>query len=732
MHGRQGAGLVAFFLAVVAGVYVILLSGRPPLEARLGEPAPRDFTAGTSFECRDIAATRAARERARLRTPLVLRRTTGKFEASARALLSALAEGEAGPLWERIEDASLREEMQRLLPALRGRKGHIEEALLGLGRMPLVSPLEWGRNAPWRPEQIAVRDGPASEEEILVSAREVIPLSGTSESFGAAFEKALGNLSDERRALALRAFAAVLHPTMEMDRELTQRRAEAEEEAQKPVMEHVAKGTLILRKGTVVLSQHLAELEADREHYWQSKAGRRLLYQRMVGLAVVLLILAGAGGVHLVRHCPELLRSRLQRLSFGLLTLALVGVARLFVVLGVPVLLVPVPLVVIVLCLVYDQRFGFETAVLYGLLVGLAQRGADTGFIILMLGGMTAALLTGNVRTRTTLIKAGLIAGLAQLAAVWGLALLAPEGVMVPHLRFWESALFLDSLCALGNGVVSGVLVSGLLPGIEGLFGITTNIRLLEWSDPNQPLMQRLLLEAPGTYHHSMLVGSLSAEAAESIGANPLLARVGAYFHDVGKLKNPEYFEENIPADQRNPHDDLSPSMSRLIICAHPRDGQEEARRHGLPREVSDIILQSHGTSMMKYFWGRAKQQSAENEEPEERSFRYRLPKPQSKEAACIMFADAAESASRSLESPSAARIEEQVHGILLDRLHDGQLDESGLSITDLHRIERILVRGLTAVFHRRAPYPEQEGKEQRAPAEQHEKASNRSSQPTG
>jgi hypothetical protein len=459
-------------------------------------------------------------------------------------------------------------------------------------------------------------------------------------------------------------------------------------------------------------------LEKDRERYWLSDAGRRVRGQQLLGLAVVLLVLAAAGGLYTTRYRPELVRSRSQLLSFALLTLVLVGTARLLVLLAVPVVLAPVPLMVMVLCLVYDQRFGFEAAALYGLLVALAQGSAGPAFVVLMIGGMMVALLAGQVRSRSTLILAGLIVGCAQWATVWGLGLLTQQGEVALSPRLWESPLFVNSLCALGNALVSGFLVSGLLPAIERLFGVTTDIRLLEWSDPNQPLLRRLLVEAPGTYHHSMLVGSLAADTAEAIGASSLLARVSGYFHDIGKLRNPDYFAENVPRDSKSPHDELSPITSRLIIAAHPRDGAEIAAQYGLPREVRDIVLESHGSTIQKYFWGMARKQGAQDAALQESSFRYRLPEPRSKEAACVMLADAAESTVRSLDSPSPARIQQLVHETLLDRLHDGQLDESGLTVTDLDRIDDALVRGLKAVFHSRIRYPDQEEPDAGPPAD--------------
>jgi hypothetical protein len=377
-------------------------------------------------------------------------------------------------------------------------------------------------------------------------------------------------------------------------------------------------------------------------------------------------------------------------------------------VLDVPTLLVPLPVVIMVLCLVYDQRFGFETAALYALLVGVAQGMKGDAFAVLLVGAMFTAVLTGRVRTRTTLIWAGIQVGCVQWVAAWGMGLLTSEVPSHEGVQFWRSELFAPSLYALANGVLSGFLVSGLLPLIEHVFGVTTDIRLLEWSNPNQPLLQRLLVEAPGTYHHSMIVGTLAADAAEAVGSNGLLARVSAYFHDVGKLRKPEYFAENQPKDGVNPHDELSPTMSSLVIASHPRDGADLAEQYGVPRTVRDIVLQSHGSTMIKYFWDRAQQRKASDETLSESTFRYRLSKPQGKEAACVMLCDAAESATRTLANPGPSRLASIVHGIIMDRLHDGQLDESALTVTDVARIEKALTRSLTAVYHGRVPYPGQ------------------------
>ena len=699
-------------LSLTVGVYLIVITGRPPLGITIGELAPRDFVARTSFQCVDIERTRSARASARQQAPLVFNAAKEGFNRSVDALLSIAREGEASPDWEDL-DADTQQNLEPLLPLLRRQVEPIEEALnrLRLGELPVVSVSEWDRNAPEGAKAIAIYEGPGIPEKTVLP-EQVVCLSPDDHNLRQAFKEPLNAVPEDKRVVVLTALANLLRPTIVKDTVRTHQRAEAAAQAQPAFMMQISEGAPLLQEGSVVREQDIVTLEAEREQYWRSNVGRRVHYQRLAGLAVVLLTVVLLGGAYSARYRPELIHNKLQSLSFVLLTLALVGIARVFVVLGVPVLLVPVPLVIMVLCLVFDQRFGFETAALYGLLVAIAQGTADLSFAVLVLGAMMAAMLTARVRARSTLIKVGLLVGGVQWVAAWGLGLVTiATGSAAPR-QFWELMFSLDSLCALVNGIMSGFLISGLLPAIERLFGVTTDIRLLEWSDPNQPLLQRLLLEAPGTYHHSMIVGSLAAETAEAVGANPLLARVSAYFHDIGKLKKPEYFGENLPENQNNPHENLSPTMSSLIITAHPRDGAELAERYGLPKEVRDIILQSHGSTVTMFFWDRAKERGGEGVESQESIFRYRAPKPSSKEAACVMLCDAVESAARALGSPSPAKTISLAHEIVMDRFHDGQLSESGLTITDLDRIERSLVHGLGAVFHNRIRYPGQEAEQ--------------------
>jgi hypothetical protein len=256
--------------------------------------------------------------------------------------------------------------------------------------------------------------------------------------------------------------------------------------------------------------------------------------------------------------------------------------------------------------------------------------------------------------------------------------------------------------------LAAGFLVTGLLPMIENFFGVLTEISLLEWGDVSHPLLQELVRRAPGTYNHSINVASIAEAAAESLGACGLLVRVGAYFHDIGKMLKPDYFVENqVPGTNR--HDALMPAMSTLIIIAHIKDGADLARQHDLPEPIIDFIEQHHGTTLVEYFYRRASEQrGADASDIPESSYRYPGPKPQTIESAVLMLADASESASRSLVEPTPARLENLVEDIAMKKLLDGQFDECGLTLEQLRTIEDSLIKSLTAVFHGRIKYPNQ------------------------
>ena len=250
------------------------------------------------------------------------------------------------------------------------------------------------------------------------------------------------------------------------------------------------------------------------------------------------------------------------------------------------------------------------------------------------------------------------------------------------------------------------------LPFIESGFGVVTDISLLEMGDISHPLLQELVRRAPGTYNHSISVASIGETAADAIGANGLLVRVGAYFHDIGKILKPEYFVENMTEGMKSRHNSLAPAMSTLIIIGHVKDGIDLAHQHNLPRPLIDFIEQHHGTTLVKYFYHEAMEQAkAKEDAPEvsESSFRYPGPRPQTKEAGVMLLSDAVESASRTLSEPTPRRIETLVHEITMDKLLDGQFEESSLTLSDVRTVEESLIKSLTAIYHGRIKYPEQQ-----------------------
>ncbi len=253
--------------------------------------------------------------------------------------------------------------------------------------------------------------------------------------------------------------------------------------------------------------------------------------------------------------------------------------------------------------------------------------------------------------------------------------------------------------------LLSGILAVGLLPFFESIFDVVTNIKLLELSNPNQPLMKKLLMEAPGTYHHSMMVANLAEAAAEAVGGNPVIARVGAYYHDIGKTKRPYFFGEN-QIGRENPHDKITPNLSALIILSHTKDGIELAKEHNIPQVIQDIIVQHHGTTLVKYFYYKSKNESEKPEEIKEEDFRYSGPIPNTKESGILMLADSVEASVRSIPEPTKGKIEEMVNNIIKDKLNSKQLIDCDLTLKDIEIIRKSFLKTLEGIYHHRVEYP--------------------------
>src|SRR5499427_6364870 len=387
-------------------------------------------------------------------------------------------------------------------------------------------------------------------------------------------------------------------------------------------------------------------------------------------------------------------------------------------------LIMPYAFAPLVLSVLLGRQHGLYAAFFVSLWSSMLFGPIDASLLLTsLISGFTAVSLTLQVRRRGRLIRAGFFVGLAIWLLSLTLGLIGPINWFYPTANDW-SMVGVQSALAIGNGIVTAMIVGGALPMLENLFGITTDISWLEASDLNHPLLRRMTIEAPGTYHHSLVVANLAEAAAEAIGANATMCRVCAYFHDVGKLVKPEDFTENM-SFERNPHDDLAPSMSALIIISHVKEGVDLSLKNKLNQRIIDIIQEHHGTSLVYYFYQRALQQQEDARaggkimnireedipEVEEESFRYNGPKPQTKESAIVSLADIVESASRSLEKPTPQKVEQLVNELIEERIADGQLDECDLTLGELKGIAERFQFTLMTMLHTRIAYPRQGGR---------------------
>ncbi|MFN6402157.1 MAG: HD family phosphohydrolase [Planctomycetota bacterium] len=383
--------------------------------------------------------------------------------------------------------------------------------------------------------------------------------------------------------------------------------------------------------------------------------------------------------------------------------------------------IVPVTLCAITATLVYGRPTALMLLAAICLVIAFSTGGDLAEYILTFSAAAGAILLCGRIRNRTRLVYVGLGVSLVVFATCLGLGVLTGQSLEFPVETFegsfsksvplFSSQLIIEAIKQAAFVALCGPLMVGILPFIERLFDIETDLSLLELGDMSHTLLRQLAQRAPGTYNHSISVASLAESAAESIGANGLLVRVGACFHDIGKMFKPNYFIENqMPGSNR--HDSLQPELSTLVIIAHVKDGADLAKQHRIPQRIIDFIEQHHGTTLVEYFYNQAIKENEGNEDLEEVSetqFRYPGPKPQTKESAILMIADAVESATRALREPTSSRIQTLVDQIAMKKLLDGQFDECELTLVELDTIKQSLIKNLNAIHHGRVKYPDQQ-----------------------
>ncbi|MBE9573509.1 MAG: HDIG domain-containing protein [Proteobacteria bacterium] len=502
----------------------------------------------------------------------------------------------------------------------------------------------------------------------------------------------------------------LVRPNITFNKRETELQKEEAKNSVKPIYFQVKKGEMIVREGEKINPTHLLKLETQAQLTRNTLIpGMALSTTLMIGIMLALSYLV-------VLKRPNVFKENTRNLTFlsaALLFMFLVvllynvvaeEVARGFPFFTAQVLLfaLPISLGAILICIFLGLDVAIAFSLIISILASIALEGKVEFLIYFLLGSLLAAYGVRDCRERMVLIKTGMRVGLLNMV----LALL----IQALHGNLYSTTSALSIIAGFLGGALAGVIATGFLPLIEMAFGFTTDIKLLELSSLDQPILKDLMVNAPGTYHHSVVVSTMVEATAESIHANPLLAKVSAYYHDIGKIKKPLYFVEN-QARGENRHEKLAPSMSSLILISHVKDGVELAKQQRLGKEIIDTIEQHHGTGLISYFYEKAKDQSGKkggrSSPVKEQDFRYPGPRPQTKEVALVLLADAVEAASRTLVDPTPARIQGMVQKIMNGVFSDGQLDECELTLKDLNQIAKSFTKTLSGIFHSRIEYPE-------------------------
>ncbi|WLR43983.1 HDIG domain-containing protein [Bacillus carboniphilus] len=368
-------------------------------------------------------------------------------------------------------------------------------------------------------------------------------------------------------------------------------------------------------------------------------------------------------------------------------------------------LVVPVATGALLIKLLIDERLALITAFMLSICGSLIFNEGITGSFNYTIGiyyffnCLAGIIFLSSHKVRTKILQAGLFISFVNIIILTSILLI--QNGSYTNIEF--GSYFIMTVI---SGIMSSVLTIGLLPFFESGFSILSTMKLIELSNPNHPLLRKILTDTPGTYHHSVMVANLSEASCEAIGANGLLARVGAYYHDIGKTRRPQYFIEN-QINISNPHDEISPEMSKNIIIAHAIEGAEMLRKHKMPKEIVDIAEQHHGTTLLKFFYHKAQELSKQDIDEEE--FRYPGPKPQTKEIAIISIADSVEATVRSLKNPTSEKIEEVIKYNISERLQDGQFDECDITLKELNIVAKTMFETLKGIFHSRIEYPKED-----------------------
>ncbi|MEW6249389.1 MAG: HDIG domain-containing metalloprotein [Planctomycetota bacterium] len=722
---------VVFLVASAIATAALATLGEGPVPYREGEQTPRAIASRVAFRVEDANLTQVMRMRARAGAPDYYMLDKSLLDYLRGRLVNALGvarelAAEPARLTEEarkagiVLDESGAEALVRLAQAenTAAYQHAVERAVQALRRQPLVQVAEEVR----RSGPAAVLVDPEQVLEPLPISSDRLLYANNREHVGRAAETAAREfpsaLQESMRASLVQMLRAEqqenFRPLYRYDVARTTEAQQRAEEAVPVQYVEFAEGSQLADAGRLSADEVERLSQEHREYVKQREADPRLALKHDVGVLgrglVVFLLVLGMGGFMVRFYDPHLgaYRRRLITAVTLLLLLALARATYLYT----PYVHLAFGLQAVGVALLAITAGGgpaYASGAMLAIITTLAVRESMLFAATLLVMSLVLFLGLREIRSR------GRIIGIGVVAAVTAGAITQIAGFVEGQALSF--VLWNNTIWAAVSTLAAAFLVEGALPGVERVFRVTTALTLLEWCDPNKPLLRMLAAESPGTYNHSLLIGTLADAAAEAIGADALLARAGAYYHDIGKINKPEYFVEN-QALGINRHDRLSPAMSHLIIIGHVKDGIEMAKAYGLPKPLHPFIPEHHGTSVVEYFY-HAANRARKPGEPEisDEQFRYPGPRPRSKETAIVMLCDGVEGAVRAMSEPTPNRIEDTVAKIVEKRLMDGQFDECELTFRELAAIQGALVKTLSSMYHGRISYPVAEAEAAAEPA---------------
>lgn len=692
---------IAFTLAVV--VAIIITPGLPFIGYgyKLGDVALREIRAPKSFLAEDTIATEAKRvEAERAVLPVY------DFDSNAaKGMMERL-----GKRWEEMDlpEKSLerafgegyRESVTQILGSI------VQEVMQNrvVGELLVTDDeKEFAITVRYLP---TLSDG-AIEEEVVTDIRTIIDLKTARERVASKVDELFAGLSSSVRRSLKETVTPLVQPNLTLNRsEIEVRKLQARESV-KPVLFQVQKGEVLIPKGTLIGEKEWVKLQAlyslqGERGFWISFLAAVLWVCLFVGACYTLAqrnIRKFRSGTRDLLFMAALLSGSLLLTELSLLISEALPTVFSSIPQAVYRYAIPVAAAAAIVRLCLNSETALVFSIPLSIFTSFLFGEPFFYYLYFQIGSLVIIQGVTHCSQRSRLFKAGFQLGVIQVLFLFSYRLI--EGESLSRAALWQFPF------AMLGGLFVGMVITVILPVLESLFKYTTDIRLVELSTMDHPLLKELILKAPGSYHHSLVVGSLAEAAARAIGANPLLCRVGCLFHDIGKTRMPQYFIENQMGGE-NIHDRLSPHMSALIIVSHVKEGIELAKQHGLPQAIVDIIPQHHGTSPIRYFFDKAKVQTDPDvHQVKEQEFRYPGPKPQTREAGIIMLADSVEASARTLTQPTKVRIQGMVQKTVNRIFTDGQLNECMLTLKDLHEIARSFIRVLGAIYHQRIDYPE-------------------------